>query len=54
LVYLTRHAKGLSVFMEASEKIEYVQQRSRAQVKQEHRVSRFKQRELFSADRVND
>ena len=53
LVYLTRHAKGLSVFMEASEKIEYVQRRSRAQAKQEHRESRTKQRELFSADRAN-
>jgi hypothetical protein len=50
LVYLTRHAKGLSVFMEASEKIEYVQQRSRAQAKQEHRESRTRQRELFSSD----
>jgi len=53
LVYLTRHAKGLSVFMEASEKIEYVKRRSRAQAKQEHRESRTKQRELFSPDRAN-
>ena len=50
LVYLTRHAKGLSVFMEASEKIEYVQRRVRAQAKQEHRESRTRQRELFSSD----
>jgi three-Cys-motif partner protein len=50
LVYLTRHAKGLAVFMEASEKIEYVQPRVRAQAKQEHRESRTRQRELFSSD----
>jgi hypothetical protein len=50
LVYLTRHAKGLCVFMEASEKIEYVQRRTRAQAKQDHRESRTRQRELFSAD----
>jgi hypothetical protein len=50
LVYLTRHAKGLSVFMEASEKTEYVQRRARAQAKQEHRESRTRQRELFSSD----
>jgi len=36
--------------MEASEKIEYVQRRSRAQAKQEHRESRTRQRELFSSD----
>ena len=50
LVYLTRHAKGLSVFMEASEKIAYVQRRVRAQAKQEYRESRTRQLELFSSD----
>jgi three-Cys-motif partner protein len=50
LVYLTRHAKGLAVFMEASEKIEYVQRRARAKAKQENRESRTRQLELFSFD----
>ena len=36
--------------MEASEKIEYVQRRARAQAKQENRESRTRQRELFSSD----
>ena len=49
LVYLTRHAKGITVFMEASEKLELVQRRVRAQAKQEKRESRSGQQELFPA-----
>lgn len=48
LVYLTRHAKGIAVFMEASEKLELIQKRVRAQAKQENRESRTGQSELFT------
>ena len=50
LVYLTRHAKGIAVFMEASEKLDLIQRRARAQAKQENRESRTGQKELFAAD----
>jgi len=46
LVYLTRHAKGLAVFMEASEKLEIVQRQVREQAKQEKRVFRTGQCEF--------
>ena len=46
LVYLTRHAKGIVVFMEASEKLELVQRRARAQAKQAQRVFRTGQCEF--------
>lgn len=49
LVYLTRHAKGITVFMEESEKSEFVQRQVRAQAKQENRESRTKQLEIFKA-----
>ncbi len=49
LVYLTRHPMGIVVFMDASEKLDFVQRRARAQAKQEDRVSRSGQRELFPA-----
>ena len=49
LVYLTRHPKGITVFMEASEQLDLVQRRARAQAKQEDRESRSGQRELFPA-----
>jgi three-Cys-motif partner protein len=47
LVYLTRHPKGITVFMDASEKLDLVQRRARAQAKQEDREFRTGQRELF-------
>ena len=53
LVYLTRHGKGIAVFMAASEKLEIVQRRAREQAKQEKRVSRTGQSEFdfgFSND----
>ncbi len=37
LVYLTRHAKGITVFMEESEKLKFVQRRTREQAKKEKR-----------------
>jgi len=49
LVYLTRHPKGIVEFMEASEKLELVQKKVRALAKQDERVEKSKQFELFSA-----
>lgn len=49
LVYLTRHPKGITVFMDASEKLDLVQRRARAQAKQEDRETRSGQLELFRA-----
>ncbi len=54
LIYLTRHPKGVTVFMEASERSDFVQRRTRAQAKQEKRESRSRQLELFrSADGIS-
>jgi len=50
LVYLTRHPLGITVFMEESEKLDLVQKYVRAQTKQDHRISRTGQRELFPAE----
>lgn len=49
LVYLTRHQKGICVFMEASERLDFVQRRTRAEAKQRNRETRSHQLELFSA-----
>lgn len=50
LVYLTRHPKGIVEFMEASEKLDIVQKKVRALAKQDERVEKKKQLEMFSAD----
>lgn len=50
LVYLTGHPKGIVVFMEASDKLDLVQKKARALAKQDKRVAKTKQFELFSAD----
>lgn len=50
LVYLTGHHKGIVVFMEASDKLDLVQKKARALAKQDKRVAKTKQFELFSAD----
>ncbi|MBW2664303.1 MAG: three-Cys-motif partner protein TcmP [Deltaproteobacteria bacterium] len=50
LVYLTRHPLGIKVFMEASEKLDLVQKFVRAKVKQERRIDKSGQKELFSAE----
>jgi three-Cys-motif partner protein len=50
LVYLTRSAKGITVFMSESEKLGLVQRRVRALAKRDKRFSRTRQHELFSAD----
>jgi hypothetical protein len=49
LIYLTRHPKGLTVFMEESDKLDIVQKRVRAQAKQDRRIEQSGQTELFSA-----
>jgi three-Cys-motif partner protein len=49
LIYLTRHAKGITVFMEESEKLNLVQCRTRAQAKQKKREDKSGQLELFSS-----
>jgi three-Cys-motif partner protein len=51
LVYLTRHPKGITVFMEASEKLDRLQDCARAQAKQEDRETRSGQLELFRASK---
>lgn len=54
LVYLTRHPKGITVFMEASEKLDLVQRQTREQAKQNKRETRTHQMELFrSAEGVH-
>jgi three-Cys-motif partner protein len=50
LIYLSRHPKGIVEFMEASEKLELVQKKVRALAKQDERVQRSKQFEIFPAD----
>lgn len=49
LVYLTRHPKGITVFMEASEKLDLVQRQTREQAKQNKREARTHQMELFQS-----
>lgn len=51
LVYLTRHPKGITVFMEASDQLDLIQGRARAQAKQEDRETRSGQLELFRASK---
>ena len=49
LVYLTRHPLGITVFMEESEKLELIQKKVRAHIRQEDRIKKTGQRELFPA-----
>ncbi len=51
LVYLTRHPKGITVFMQASDQLDLIQGRARAQAKQEDRETRSGQLELFRASK---
>jgi hypothetical protein len=50
LVYLTRHPLGITVFMEESEKLDLIQKRVLAHVRQESRIEKSKQQELFRSD----
>jgi three-Cys-motif partner protein len=52
LVYLTHHPKGIVEFMEASEKLDLVQKKTCALAKQDKRVQRNGQSELFRADEL--
>jgi three-Cys-motif partner protein len=52
LVYLTHHPKGIVEFMEASEKLEFVQLMARAEAKQDEREQKKKQIELFPAQEL--
>ena len=49
LVYLTRHPLGIVKFMEASEQLDLVQRKVRARSKQETRIEKSGQEELFAA-----
>ncbi len=55
LVYLTRHPKGIVEFMEASEKLDLVQKKVRASAKQDERIQKSRQTEIFSAaEQISD
>ena len=49
LVYLTRHPLGIVKFMEASQGLDLVQRKVRAMTKQETRIEKSGQEELFAA-----
>jgi len=49
LVYLTRHALGIKVFMEASEKVDIVQRTVRTRAKQDRRLEMTGQFEIFGS-----
>lgn len=48
LVYLTRHPKGIKVFIEESEKLDIIQKTVRAQARQDRRIENSGQGELFT------
>jgi hypothetical protein len=50
LVYLTRHPFGIVVFMEESEKVDIVQRTVRAHTKQDRRIEKSGQFEIFQDD----
>ncbi len=50
LIYLTRHPLGIKVFMEESEKIDFIQKNVRSQVKQNHRIAESRQMEFDFVD----
>jgi three-Cys-motif partner protein len=52
LVYLTRSAKGIQVFMEASDKLDLVQRQVRARTKQERSEEKTGQGSLFGAEAI--
>ena len=47
LVYLTRHPMGIKAFMEESEKVDIIQRKVRAKTKQEKRIEKTRQLEMF-------
>ena len=50
LVYLTSHPLGIIKFMEISEKLDFVQKQVRSATKQQKRISKTGQSELFDSD----
>lgn len=52
LVYLTRHPLGITVFMEESEKLELIQKKVHAHIRQKNRIQKSGQRELFPAHQI--
>jgi len=48
LVYLTRSPKGILVFMELSEKLNWTQRSLRAEIQQQYRIKKSGQLEIFS------
>jgi hypothetical protein len=50
LVYMTRSAKGIQVFMDASDKLDLVQRQVRARTKQERTEEKTRQGSLFGAE----
>lgn len=52
LVYLTRHPFGITVFMEESEKLDLIQKKVRAHIRQKNRIQKSGQRELFPAHQI--
>ena len=52
LVYLTRHPKGITVFMEVSEKLEFMQRRVREDAKVREKGGL--QRDMFAASKARD
>jgi three-Cys-motif partner protein len=54
LVYLTRHPLGIKVFMEESEKVDLVQKKVRAHTKQERRIEKSGQYEMFPLRSITD
>ncbi|MCJ7542093.1 MAG: three-Cys-motif partner protein TcmP [Desulfobacterales bacterium] len=47
LIYLTRHPMGIRAFMEESEKVDIIQKMVRAKTKQEKRIEKTRQLEIF-------
>ena len=47
LVYLTRHPMGIRAFMEESEQVDIIQKKVRAKTKQEKRIEKTRQLEMF-------
>ena len=54
LVYLTRHQKGVEVFKDAERKSMTEMEDVRAQAQQRSRISKTRQKEMFSAEETHD
>lgn len=52
LIYVTTHPRGIIEFMKISESLDQIQKRVRAATKQNDRINKSKQEELFSSDEL--